>query len=608
MRHMGGVSARALVWVTSGVVLMGGCSLWPQPSTAPPVTAPVVAGRTEVGDAGSSVSGLSISEVSLGTKEMRDLSGWGDLPMAVGRPSEIRIDGAIPPAGLRITRRYEKPLPPGATATLAYFSTDLDSWVAASSELAPDRTSVSAVVHHLSWWTDFVSGSQAAMKSMGDAAVGAADWAYYNVGKVFDTRVEPPQCSSKKPQWVDTTTFIETHRNNSILFCIGRDEAKPELLTIKARVNRGFGFIAETTAKPSWTYNSSFERNDLEAAWSTVAELDKDLATSVRRSTSDGRMTAPGQEFSFGLSEAEARKQASYGALKMNPQPVLPFLVTTLGQLVGTDMTSKADGYVAAVMATAKCSKDVAAASDAGTLTRAALSCLSGIDETLAKQLAQYLLKRGVKDAGRLAGKIVGRASLYLACMGPVFNGMNYWAEQSLEDSARTVNVFPTTLPAARIVLGSGAALTLNGVRYGRGGPAEVAALVRVLGQPDKESSASCYGTKVAVRRWHGLVVYSLKERAVLDEGSGSTSEAGGVSGWLWDRKLPGTVIRGPEGINLGSGLDATLTRLRAKEYSINSEAYTIWALLGDTVSVRFDFDPSDDTVSRISSGICEDR
>lgn len=142
---------RVLICELAVVLLLSGCSLRPQPSPTPPVAAPVVAGRTEVGGAGVSVSGVSVSDAPLGTKEMDDLSGWGDFPMAAGRPSEIRIDGAIPPEGLRITRRYQRPLPEGATATLAYFSTDLDSWVAVPSAIAQDRRSVSAVVHHLSW-------------------------------------------------------------------------------------------------------------------------------------------------------------------------------------------------------------------------------------------------------------------------------------------------------------------------------------------------------------------------------------------------------------------------------------------------------------------------
>lgn len=257
------------------------------------------------------------------------------------------------------------------------------------------------------------------------------------------------------------------------------DKDKPGTLVVKARVNRGFGFNAETTVKPAWTYNSSFEDDDIEAAWATLAGIDKTLADSLRNITSNGRMTAPGQEFSIGLSEAQARKLESYLALKMTPQPVLPFLVTTLGQLVGADMVSKADGYVAAAMATAKCSKDVAAVSDGGTLAKAALSCVGGIDEALAKQLALYFLKRGVKDPGKLAGKIVGKASIYLTCLGPVFNGMNYGAEQGLVEDARTVHVFPTTVK-----------LLLAPSKVGRfafGSPYQTVEqeLRRILGRPD---------------------------------------------------------------------------------------------------------------------------
>lgn len=57
-----------------------------------------MAGRTEVGGTNAAVPGLSVSETSLGTKEL-DLSNWGNLPMAAGRPSEIRIEGVVPPEG-----------------------------------------------------------------------------------------------------------------------------------------------------------------------------------------------------------------------------------------------------------------------------------------------------------------------------------------------------------------------------------------------------------------------------------------------------------------------------------------------------------------------------
>jgi hypothetical protein len=118
-----------------------------------------------------------------------------------------------------------------------------------------------------------------------------------------------------------------------------------------------------------------------------------------------------------------------------------------LGELAGTDLTTKADGYAAAVVSLAKCAKDVRGAHDGALLTKAAISCVSAIDEDVAKQLAVFLDKRGVKNAGKLAGKIVGKVTIYLALVGPVFDGLNYWVEGSAADSTHTVTVFPKIQP-----------------------------------------------------------------------------------------------------------------------------------------------------------------
>lgn len=446
MSAMGGSFRRVSVWVVAVLVLVSGCSLWPQPSTSPSAATPVVAGRTEVGGAAAQVSGISVSEVQLGRKELKDLSDWGTFPMAVGRPTEIRIDGAIPAEGLRITRRYERPLPQDSTATLAYFNTEMGSWVAVPSEVSADRRSVSAVVHHLSWWTDFVSGTEDAMRSIENAVASAAEWAHYNLGKVFDTRVDPPRCNAEKPDWVDSTQFIVTERNNPILFCAGADKSNPKMLVVKARVNRGYGFNVETGVKPAWTYNSSFEGGDLKDAWSSLADMDKTFAKSMRNLTAHGNMISPGEEFSIGLSENEARKNSGATAVKLTRQSGWQFILTTIAEAVGVDMIRKADGYAAALLATAKCSKELADVSDGATFARAATACVGGIDVTVAKQLGLYLLKRGVKNPGKLAGKIIGKASLYLACVGPVINALNYWVESGLDEAARTVRVFPTPI------------------------------------------------------------------------------------------------------------------------------------------------------------------
>ena len=471
-------------WVCGLVMLVvAGCSGFPQlsgPVPSPSASGTATVGRTTVGSVGGvSLAGLTVADAQLDDEQEDTLSSWGDFPMAVGQPTEIRLDGEIPADGIQVTRTYAQPLPADATATVAYFDENLGTWKAVPSEVAQDRRSVSAVVHHLSLWTDFVSGTQSALQSIGDAAAGAADWAYYNVGKVFDTRVEAPECSATTPDWVDDTTFIETQRNNSVLFCVGTDPKQPGILVIKARSNRGFGFNAEVLGKTDWTNNSTFDRNDLEQAMNVLANLDEVFGDSLREVTSDGRMTGPGQEYSFGISEQEARTLPAFLALRMSPQPVLPFLVTTLAQLVGAELTNQADGYVAAAMALASCSKDVRAASDGAGLTKAALSCVEGLDEQFARQLALYLLKRGVADPGKVAGKVVGKLSVYLACIGPVFNGMNYFAERQLIENARTVHVFPTTV---KVLLAPGKV-----GRFAFGTPYRTVEdeLLRQLGTPD---------------------------------------------------------------------------------------------------------------------------
>src|SRR5690606_20728689 len=119
------------------------------------------------------------------------------------------------------------------------------------SALSEDRRTVSAVVHHLSTWTDITGGLANIGESIGNAWSDVADWGYYQVGNVFDVRVDEPTCSGK-PSWVDSTTFIATQRNISLLFCTGVDAQQPHLVVAKVRVNRGFAFQAHIKVPTSW--------------------------------------------------------------------------------------------------------------------------------------------------------------------------------------------------------------------------------------------------------------------------------------------------------------------------------------------------------------------
>ena len=200
-----------------------------------------------------------------------------DLTLHAGLPVQVTLDGSIPTGGIKLTRTYKSALPDGVTATLAYYNEQLGTWLAVPSTLSEDRKSVTAVVHHLSLWTDVVGVVGPVTQGISSAVTSAADWAYYQVGKVFDTRVDPPTCSGK-PEWLDSSAFIATDRNNPLLFCVGSDPKHRSVLDVKARVNRGFAYTAYLNVTPSWTYNSTFDNHSLSDAVSTIGHLDQALS------------------------------------------------------------------------------------------------------------------------------------------------------------------------------------------------------------------------------------------------------------------------------------------------------------------------------------------
>lgn len=406
---------------------------------------PSAVARTTVTAPGAT-SSVTVEKAKLtGDETAAITSDWApDLNLAVGQPVQISSSEAIPAGGITITRTYTTPVPEGWAATLAYYDTTLGTWHAVPSALSSDRKSVSAVVHHLSVWTDITGGLSDIGHAIADMAATAADWGFYQVGKVFDTRVDAPECAGTPP-WVRSTTFIATDRNNPLLFCTGQDPNHPELLDVKVRVNRGFAFNAHIAVPTTWTYNSTFAHEPLDDALAAMGNLGATFAGSLGELAAPGNVVVgPGEELSFGATEQAVRGATDSTILKLDPPSTLGFLVSTLGQLVGNELGNMADGYVAAAMAISGCAGDVKTAHDAGTWTRAARSCVGSFDTAIAKQFATFLISRGHDPvpAGKLAGAIVGKISIYLALLGPAFSTMNYAAELNVPDSAHTVAVF----------------------------------------------------------------------------------------------------------------------------------------------------------------------
>lgn len=176
--------------------------------------------------------------------------------------------------------------------------------------------------------------------------------------------------------------------------------------------------------------------------------MDHDLSQTWSAFSPNGSiLVGAGQELSFGATEQQIRGMGARSTvLRLSPPSNVSFIVSTIGRLVGSQLNMMADGYPAAAIAVAGCYSDVKGAHDPGTWARASNTCLSNLDEATAKELAVYLAKRGNDPvvAGKKAGPVAGKVSIYLALVGPVFSTMNLIGERTLPDSARTVDVYPT--------------------------------------------------------------------------------------------------------------------------------------------------------------------
>jgi hypothetical protein len=431
------------------------------------------AGRLEVQLTGSRAE-VTVAAPVLTEQQYGGLRAWLDGGLMAGAPVEITAEDGAAAQGVLLTREYAVPLPADAAATLAYFDDDRGDWVAVPTEIAADRRSITARVGHLSLWDDFVSATDDARAAFGqglrqagqaaqditekvyetaqgfNAAVkqtfaDAGDALYYGVGKAIDVRVDPPSCDGDPPAWVDDTVVIAEHRNNPVLWCVGHDAQAPELLVVKARVNRGFAMFAHTAAPAAWRWNSTFDQDAFDAALAAVTDLDGTLAESVATLFGSGMIVGAGQEIGFGFAEDQVRRlPIGQPLVSLDvPEPVA-FLATAAAQLLVQHEVGVAEGMLTTVIAVASCGADVLGVTDLATAARAVATCFQSADEAIARRVGVALLERGMDPqlAGQKAGRLVGKISIGLALVGPLFNAFNYVAERGIDPAARRLTVY----------------------------------------------------------------------------------------------------------------------------------------------------------------------
>lgn len=557
---------------------------------------------------------------------LTDTKALLDAGLLVGMPLEITADQALPAQGLTITRTYPVPLGADMASTLAFFNDDAGGWQAVPSILSPDRRTVSAVVTHLSVWNDIVAGTQQSVSDFrsaaGDAvragselsasalsAAGAkladvADWMYYAVGKVFDTRVDAPVCEADPPSWVREVVFIEDHRNNSIRFCSGYDGAKPDLLVVKARVNRGFAFAAKPAVKTAWQYNSSETTGLWDAVLPWLKANDEALRDTLLEVTGgDPRLAVgAGQELSLGLSEKDTRALKGSTVLELQPPDALLFLYSLLGQLIMQDIGLKDTSALTTALALSSCISSVAEADrdDPLKIAKAVLVCLQSQSETITKLTVRIMTETGRDAAETLStSRVLTRASIYLALIGPVFSTMNWVAETQTLKNARTIDVFPTT--AVEAPEAAGWVMSLDGV-----GNAKV-------GMPMSEFAAALGGTGLDTEEFEtcgqGGFTAGGVSFGILSDGEGTS---GPVQSVTVGRVSPGgedrqARVATAEGIHIGSGLRDVLAAYPSAEVEPSEVAYE-WQVAtvfssDRTKALVFDIDEND-TVAGLSAGL----
>jgi hypothetical protein len=198
-----------------------------------------------------------------------------------GSPVQVDLSGGVlPPGGATLTRTLTAPLPPGQRATLASFDPLHLAWVPVATTLSADRRTLRAHVTHFSIWDDIA----------------------YGAGWLLDTRVPARSCQGQPPSWVKGTTFLDD-RSAPLRWCAGADPKNPDVLVVKASVNRSYGMALSPLAATAWLWDSMLQGGPddffVQVATKALALPSGDLAGKL--------LVAGGAEADFGFTQQQVR-------------------------------------------------------------------------------------------------------------------------------------------------------------------------------------------------------------------------------------------------------------------------------------------------------------
>lgn len=564
MRHDAGRLVAAVAATAMALGVLVGCA----PASAQ-AAEPGSLGVTMPGEAKPTVEVAVLTEPAVA--EIATLGQATDFVM--GTPMSVEFDGDIPAEGATLTRSYAQPLPEDVAATFAYWDEKYESWQAVPTTISGDRLTITATVDHFSIWNDFISGSQQTLTAIRDGAakagqavvevtgqalgaLGEASKALrWSLGNMFSTRVELPECDNPTPNWViDLPVSFEV--DDPVRFCVGHDTANPDLLVVKARSNRGYGFPAALSAAPAWEYNSTNE-NNLHTTIDNITGLDSAVGSVVAELWADGRYVGPGEEISFGIPAASLDGWDSKILLELSAPNVGQFISSTVTQQLVAWGIGKADASVVAIIAIASCWNEMRDVNELGKAAGAVAGCLNSIKHDITKTVQSALLANGSTLAtAEGAGKLIGRMGMVLALLPAAVGAADYIAELAFPREVRTIKV-TTSKAVAPPAEGEPWLITGEGV-----GPIRLAHVTEDLAQV-RERRLICSGESL------GWYIAATGDGDIGGGERGPWIQVSGMSDVAGDVPAPRT----KSGITIGT----TVSELQAAGFHANVDGDFWW-------------------------------
>jgi hypothetical protein len=346
----------------------------------------------------------------------------------------VRIElhgGRLGKQGAQLSFHLARPVSARETPIVMYFAGG--AWQRVPASFARDRRTILARVHH---FTDFWAG------------------ALHGAGSVLGSRTDPPTCS-KRPAWVDDAVYFDDS-NSPVRWCVGADERDKSLVTVKLKVNRGYGVAVHPAVTPLAA--------DAHLLGSGPADLELNAVTHIaeqygplKRWFGDKFPVMGGGGLDLSFSEAQVRQlRAGTPLVRVERDPLNAIAGEAFSRLLGqlqSGSLGSAAAYFAALTAIGQCEGSVIGPASKHHFSQAlggAAKCLTGQADAVAKitagVLADTFRKTDPRQLGRIAGEL-GRALKAVALIGSGFDATEWIADGHLDSAGFTVEVFPRIVP-----------------------------------------------------------------------------------------------------------------------------------------------------------------